>query len=95
MSVKAARMTNESRVGSFTVGGQPSEADLRRLANSGHGTVINVRMPDEPGQLDKKTIDAVGVDYIEIPYTSATLTAEHVRRVCEAVDAAAGSVLIY
>ena len=89
-------MTNESRVGSFTVGGQPSEADLRRLATSGHDTVINVRMPDEPGQLDKETIDAVGVEYyIEVPYTSATLTAEHVRTVREAADAAGGSVLIH
>jgi len=52
-------------------------------------------MPDEEGQLDKTTIDAVGVDYAEVPYTSATLSAEHVRRVREAVDRAGGTVLIY
>ncbi|HXP92221.1 MAG TPA: sulfur transferase domain-containing protein [Candidatus Binatia bacterium] len=88
-------MRNEARVGPFTVGGQPSEDDLRRFAASGHSTVINVRMPDEEGQLDKTTIDAVGVDYTEVPYTSATLSAEHVRRVREAVDQAGGTVLIY
>ncbi|HXF33952.1 MAG TPA: sulfur transferase domain-containing protein [Candidatus Acidoferrales bacterium] len=88
-------MNNEGRVGAFTIGGQPSEADLRRLQSSGHQTVINVRMPEEPGQLDAAAIEGLGLEYVSIPYTGATLNADHVRLVREAVDAAGGSVLIH
>jgi protein tyrosine phosphatase (PTP) superfamily phosphohydrolase (DUF442 family) len=88
-------MNNERRVGAFTVGGQPSEDDLRRLKASGHGAVVNVRMPDEPEQVDESTIKALGLEYASVPFTGPTLSAAHVRRIRDAVDKAGGSVLIH
>lgn len=88
-------MNNEKRVGAFTIGGQPSEDDLRRLKQQGHGAVINVRMPDEPDQVDESTIKALGLEYASIPFTGPTLSAAHVQRICEAVDQAGGTVLIH
>lgn len=88
-------MINESRVGSFTVGGQPSEEDLQRLASAGHAFVVNVRMPDEPGQIDAQRIAALGLDYASVPFTGPTLTVDHLKRAREAVDAARGTVLIH
>ena len=88
-------MVNEKRIGAITIGGQPSEDDLQRLKASGHGAVINVRMPDEPDQVDESTFDALGLDYASVPFTGPTLSAAHVQRVCEAVDKAGGTVLIH
>lgn len=88
-------MINESQVGSFTVGGQPSEEDLKRLASAGVSSVVNVRMPDEPGQVDAQRIVALGLDYASIPFTGPTLTVDHLKRASEAVDGAKGSVLIH
>jgi uncharacterized protein (TIGR01244 family) len=88
-------MLNEAKVGGILVAGQPTEAELKALKQSGYTTVINVRMPEEPGQVDRAAIEAAGLDYAAVPYTGATLNAEHVRQVREAVDAAGGSVLIH
>jgi uncharacterized protein (TIGR01244 family) len=88
-------MRNEARVGAFTVAGQPTADEVRALKGAGYSTVINVRMPQEPGQLDVPEFGAAGLDYVSIPYTGDTLTADHVRQVRAAVDAAGGSVLIH
>jgi uncharacterized protein (TIGR01244 family) len=88
-------MLNEAKIGDITVAGQPTEAELGALKGGGFSTVINVRMPDEPGQVDRAAIEAAGLTYASVPYTGATLNAEHVRQVREAVDAAGGSVLIH
>lgn len=88
-------MINEARVGAFTVAGQPTEKEFRDLKAAGYTTVVNVRMPEEPGQIDGPSIEAHGLDYVSVPYTGASLSTEHVWKVREAVDAAGGSVLIH
>jgi protein tyrosine phosphatase (PTP) superfamily phosphohydrolase (DUF442 family) len=88
-------MLNEAKVGGFTVAGQPTEDELQALKQSGCSLVLNVRMPDEPGQVDGQTIESCGLSYASVPFTGPTLTAEHVRKIREAVDAAGGSVLIH
>jgi len=88
-------MLNEAKIGSFTVAGQPTEDELQSLKESGCSLVLNVRMPDEPGQVDQQTIESLGLKYASVPYTGPTLNAEHVRKVRELVDAAGGPVLIH
>ena len=88
-------MRNEAKIGPFTVAGQPSDDEIRTLKGAGYSLIINNRMPDEPGQEDPATVKASGLDYVSIPYTGPTLSAEHVRRMRDAVDKAEGSVLIH
>lgn len=88
-------MRNEARVGTFVVAGQPTEDEVRGLAAAGYSTVVNVRMPDEPGQLDPAAIVAAGIDYATVPYTGATMAPEHVDAIKEAIAGAKGPVLIH
>ena len=87
-------MNNEAHVGSFTVGGQPSEADLRRLVDAGHKTVINVRMPDELPSPEQPKIPS-GVEYHDVPLNGATISASHVARVRDALAASKGTALVH
>ncbi len=90
-------MLNESRVGEITVAGQPTADEIRGLRAAGYTTVVNLRMPDEyePPQVDEATIRACGLSYAHVPLTGPTLSAEHIRKVREAVEAADGSVLVH
>jgi protein tyrosine phosphatase (PTP) superfamily phosphohydrolase (DUF442 family) len=65
------RMTNFRRVNdSLITGGQPTVAQLQRLAEAGFATVINLALhdnpryslPDEPG-----TVASLGLQYVHIP----------------------------
>lgn len=88
-------MRNEAKIGPFTVAGQPTEAEVRALKGAGYGMIINNRMPDEQGQEDPAAVKAAGLEYVSIPYTGGTLSAEHVAQMRAAVERAQGSVLIH
>jgi uncharacterized protein (TIGR01244 family) len=83
-------MKNEARVDEFTVGGQPSSADLKRF-----GTVINVRMDDEPGNDTAAQLTGTDIAYAAVPWTIDTVTKDDIGRIRAAVEAGHGPVLIH
>jgi uncharacterized protein (TIGR01244 family) len=62
----------------ISVGGQPSEADLDRLAERGFQAVINLRTDDEANlpispESERTYAESVGLSYRRLPITSAGL----------------------
>jgi uncharacterized protein (TIGR01244 family) len=65
----------------ITTAGQPSADDLRELAGQGFRTVVNLRMPDEPGVADEERIvEGQGLNYASIPVSPETLDDAAVQR---------------
>jgi protein tyrosine phosphatase (PTP) superfamily phosphohydrolase (DUF442 family) len=85
-------MKNEATIGGITVGGQPSEAELR---SGRFGTVVNIRGDAEEGNVTGAVLAGTDVAYTSVPWTIDTVTAADIVRVREAVDAADGPVLIH
>lgn len=77
-------------------GGQPTQAQLEKLADLGYGTVINMRMPGEEGSTDPAAVEALGMAYVSIPLPGAAgITEENARKLAEALDEAEHPVLIH
>ena len=87
-------MKNETRIGEFIVAGQPTDDELRALDARGVRLVINVRLPDEQAEPEERLL-APNVAYASVPFTGATLRAEHVQAVRDAAAASEGSILIH
>jgi protein tyrosine phosphatase (PTP) superfamily phosphohydrolase (DUF442 family) len=48
--------------------GQPEKGHLRRLAEAGYRTVVDLRIPEEPRRLDEpEVVRCVGMEYVNIP----------------------------
>ena len=79
--------------------GQPTPADLARLAREGVRTVINLRAPAEPAEYDEAAEAAqLGLQYVALPIAGAAdLDRERVRKFGLLLDAARreGGVLIH
>lgn len=84
----------------FSVAGQPSEAEIAALGQSGIALLINNR-PDheEAGQpasaVEKSAAEAAGLAYAHIPVTGASITRADVDRFADAVSSATGPVLAH
>jgi uncharacterized protein (TIGR01244 family) len=87
-------MKNEATLEGVVVAGQPSDDELRSLAERGFTTVVNLRPAGELAEAEAPKIPA-GVEYVEIPFTGDTLAAEHVERMGAVLDAATGPVLVH
>jgi protein tyrosine phosphatase (PTP) superfamily phosphohydrolase (DUF442 family) len=85
-------MKNEARIGEITIGGQPSAEELRA---GRFETVVNIRHTEEPGNITEGALAGSSVRYAHVPFTGDTVTREDVERIGEAVDAAAGPVLVH
>jgi tyrosine-protein phosphatase SIW14 len=48
-------------------GGQPSELGFRELAKMGVKTVLDLREPDSRALAEKKTVEAAGMKYVNVP----------------------------
>ena len=89
-------MKNEARIGRFTVAGQPGDDELAGLKAAGYGLVVNVREPSEQDEPEAPKAAAAGLSYDAVPFTAATLAAEHVDALRAAIAAApAGDILIH
>lgn len=79
--------------------GQPTPADLARLAREGVRTVINLRAPEEPVDYDEAAeVARLGLAYATLPIGGAAdLDRERVRRFGALLDGARrdGGVLIH
>ena len=85
-------MKNEARIGRITVGGQPSSHES---SGGRFSAVVNLRLPDEEGNTTEADLRGSSVAYTPVPFTSETLSTEHVLAVRKAGDAAAGEVLVH
>jgi uncharacterized protein (TIGR01244 family) len=67
----APRLPNASSpVADVYTGGQPSESDLRHLAEAGIRTVLDLRPPEEPRGFDEAAAArAAGLEYVVLPVT--------------------------
>lgn len=62
-------------------GGQPTAADITRLADAGYRSVVDLRPASESRGFDEaKTVQAAGLRYEQIPVTPQTLRDEHFDR---------------
>lgn len=50
-------------------GGQPSEAGLTQLKGKGIRTVVNFREEDNWDRWEKETVEALGMNYVNIPWS--------------------------
>lgn len=85
-------MKNETVIGGMTVGGQPTREEL---TSGRFGTIVNIRLPEEPGNISREALAGSDVDYQDVPYTGDTVTGEDIDRIGEIVDRAGGPVLIH
>lgn len=89
---------NERRLGDeLIVGGRPDEGALRRAADLGVGTVIDLRSPDEPGYAAERALaDELGLRFVAIPVAGATgLTEDNAESLDRALSEAEGPVLLH
>ena len=85
-------MKNEALVGGITVGGQPSEDELR---SGRFSTVVNIRGDAEDGNNTAVALAGSNVTYASIPWTIDVVTKADIEKIRAAVDAADGPVLIH
>jgi protein tyrosine phosphatase (PTP) superfamily phosphohydrolase (DUF442 family) len=85
-------MKNEVLIGGITVGGQPSQAEL---TSGRFQDVVNIRRPEEQGNITADALAGSDVRYTAVPFTSDTITEADVDRIRDAVAASEASVLIH
>lgn len=61
---------NLHRCGDILLAGQPSEQDLKLLAQSGYKTVITLRAAGEVAWNEKQVAEAAGMTYLSLPISS-------------------------
>jgi uncharacterized protein (TIGR01244 family) len=72
-------MTNIKKISDqFSAGGQPDDEDLKRLADAGFKSVVNLRSPEESGALvnEGQLAEDAGLQYVNIPVRSTEANAE-------------------
>jgi protein tyrosine phosphatase (PTP) superfamily phosphohydrolase (DUF442 family) len=70
-------------------GGQPTHEDLERFRAAGGSSVVDLRDPMEPRPLDEPAVAAeLGLEYINIPVSSGSLTDQTLERVLDVLRSA-------
>ena len=85
----------EAIIDGITVAGQPTDDEIKQLAERGFKTLINVRLPDEMDEPEAPKAAAAGLTYLEVGFVGGTVRPDHVKRVRQAVDASTGPVVIH
>lgn len=89
---------NELLFEEILVGGQPTEAHIRKAAEAGYRTVINLRMPSEPGIAGMEALaNELGITYLVIPTAGASgMTRENAAALHAAIEKATdGHILVH
>ncbi len=86
--------------GNLTVGRQPDREDLRRLAEHGYGTVIDLRHAGEPGHAlspaeEREAAEGAGLTYLHLPVSLDTLTPAVLARFRAAVAESDGRTYVH
>lgn len=84
----------------ITVGAQPSEAELKIMADDGTRTVINLRTEGEsmerlPPEEEEGVVRGLGMEYVHLPVSMEDADAELVDRFREALDRAPKPVYVH
>jgi protein tyrosine phosphatase (PTP) superfamily phosphohydrolase (DUF442 family) len=76
-------------------GGQPSESQLRDLAEAGFRSVINLALKTSPGALpdEGERVTALGLDYVHIPVDFTAPTASDYAQFVTAMQAREGQTV--
>jgi uncharacterized protein (TIGR01244 family) len=84
-SIRNYRRLNER----VATAGQPSEAQLRDIADAGFRSIINLALKTSPGALpdEAERVAALGLDYVHIPVDFKAPTAADYERFAKAMDA--------
>lgn len=85
-------MKNEATIGGITVAGQPSAEEL---TSGRFKTIVNIRLPDEDGNITDAALAGTGIDAVAAGWTIGTVTHADIDRIREAVEAADGDVLVH
>ena len=77
----------------LSIGGQPQPDDITALRDQGFRTVVNLRMPDEPGVLpdEERLVQNAGLNYAEVPISPDIVddgTIERLTQILTTVDTA-------
>lgn len=83
--------------GKVTSAGQPDEAALEVLAESGYRAVIDLRGPDEDrGYDERKTVESLGMNYVAFPVTgTGDIDFQKAARLDALIEAQDGPVLVH
>lgn len=77
-------------------GGQPSPRQLKKLADLGYRTIINMRLPEEEGNTDPRAVSGLGMDYVSLPLAgSAGINEKNARALAEILERSERPVLIH
>jgi protein tyrosine phosphatase (PTP) superfamily phosphohydrolase (DUF442 family) len=75
-------------------GGQPTAEDLERFRAAGGSSVLDLRDPMEPRPLDEPAVAAeLGLEYVNIPVSSGSLTDQTLERVLDVLRSAGNSTI--
>src|SRR5471030_704046 len=85
-------MKNEAKIGDITVGGQPSEEELK---SGRFASVINIREDGEEGNNTAAILRGTDIKYTSTPWTKDTVTTADIRRARDAASASDGPLLIH
>jgi len=78
-------------------GGQPTPDQLQAASEAGFETVINIRVPGEPGtDTEQELVESLGMTYVSLPVKGASgMTEENARALAEALAEAEQPVLLH
>lgn len=95
----AAQIDRQRRLGRIYISEQPSEAAMREFAGLGGVTVINLRrdeeMAEHVGYDEARLAHDLGMRYVHVPVSPATLSDSDVAAVSDAIEAQPGPVLMH
>jgi len=81
----------------ISIAAQISESQISQLPNSGFRAVLNVRSEEEEGAISNEQlqIESLGIPYVNIPVTPATLDVDRIERVLEQIEALPKPLLVH
>jgi protein tyrosine phosphatase (PTP) superfamily phosphohydrolase (DUF442 family) len=80
----------------MVTGGQPTAAQFQALKEAGVEVVLDIRDPMEPRPLDQPaTLQALGMEYLVIPVTAASMDEETLERLLAVVRANAHRSMLF
>jgi len=94
----AAQLMNRAEpLPDITSAGQPTAADLEKIAAEGYSTVIDLRGADEDRGIDEKSIvESLGMRYVSLPISgAASITFENAATLDQILTGIEGPVLLH
>ncbi len=80
----------------LVTGGQPGPAHFQRLKEAGLEVVLDIRDPMEPRPLDEPAaVRTLGMTYVNIPVTAATMDDDTMERLLDVVRSNAGRPMLF